>query len=145
LLSFSIFIQADDCTSYSPCSSCTKSLSCVWCNDNSQCVNGTIVGPNQSCKDWRWMQCTVSGVWILLGFIAAGIVGVVIFMVCLWCVCCCRGKRRRNISMQDSYDIVKMREEERLVDKDTRTPVTDKHREKMAEKYGVGRRGSDNL
>lgn len=43
------------------CSNCTDDDSCVWCESDNLCKNGTWYGPDgeiiKGCSDWRWKQC----------------------------------------------------------------------------------------
>jgi hypothetical protein len=49
------------CAARVGCGNCTDDDSCVWCDSDNLCKNGTWYGPDgeiiSGCMDWRWKQC----------------------------------------------------------------------------------------
>eukprot|EP01133_Synstelium_polycarpum_P005670 gene5670-6547_t len=124
------------CAARLNCSECVQENSCVWCGSDAKCTDGTFYGskPISTCKDYKWYQCKMQGRYTLL--IAAGIIAAVLIIIitAICCCCCCRRK-----SVTKVYHIQ---------DDETRglltspTPVTDRRREEMKMKYGVGQQKS---
>jgi len=127
------------------CGMCSEQSNCVFCWKQSVCVDGNMFGPDIStCGRYRWRQCAIDGVWLLVS-IAGAIVIVVLICILLLvlCFCCTKCRRRRPVpSIAYSEQVVRAQQEERLLAKGgSRTPVTDTHRAAMQEKYGIKKSG----
>jgi len=130
----------------SDCGMCSQQSGCVFCWKQSLCVDGNIFGPDvTNCGRYRWKQCAIDGVWLLVS-IAGAIVIVVLICILLLvlCFCCTKCRRRRPVpSLAYSEQVVRAQQEERLLAKGgSRTPVTDSHRASMQEKYGISSKKS---
>jgi len=120
---------ATGCSNSTSCSDCISSVSCLWCEGNSKCVDGQWYGVygSSSCSDWRWKQCYLGGVYVLYG--SAGFV-LLVFIVCICvciCCCCCRKKEKtstRKTSFVDTEPLINSH------------PKTDQRREYLSKKYG---------
>jgi len=119
------------CAQYLNCSSCS-SKTCVWCESDGICTDGTFYGskPLSTCKDFMWMQCKIQGRYAIA--IAGGGVGFILFLfVCLICCCCCCKKKH-------SHKYYHIQDEEKSSLIGSRTPITDERRNAMRAKWGVG-------
>eukprot|EP01100_Stratorugosa_tubuloviscum_P012805 TRINITY_DN617_c4_g1_i1.p1 TRINITY_DN617_c4_g1~~TRINITY_DN617_c4_g1_i1.p1 ORF type:complete len:149 (+),score=37.73 TRINITY_DN617_c4_g1_i1:25-471(+) len=111
-LSLLKYVNCDDnvnCGDYNgDCNACTTHSQCVYClNSNTVCTYGNIFGPTEidECDGWRWGQCTIDGVWVVVS-LSAGI-ALVIIMIILSIViayCCCYVKKHKKISKSRSSD-----------------------------------------
>jgi len=146
-----------DCSQFNNlCGPCTDNSDCVFCDgkDDQQCVVGGVFGPSGgNCKDWRWKQCNIDGVWLIVSVAGAIVVVLLIGIVCCVCCCCCDGCKRRfpQLSLARASEIIRAREDQRLLEKHegednfSRTPNTDKHREDMRSKWGIGKKPDDQV
>ncbi|EFA83532.1 hypothetical protein PPL_02597 [Heterostelium album PN500] len=126
------------CASKTDCSSCTDDRDCVWCEGDKVCVSGTFYGskPIDTCKDFQWMQCKMQGLYTLL--IAGGIaLFIIVFFLALICCCCCRRKKVTKV-----YHIQDEETRSLLSSNHSQTPLTDRRREEMRMKYGIGKQSS---
>ncbi|KAK5576202.1 hypothetical protein RB653_007343 [Dictyostelium firmibasis] len=138
--SSSSFSNSTGCGEYSTCDDCREDKGCVWCGSEGICTEGTFYGTkplnvNGACKDFMWMQCKIQGRWAILIAAGGAFLIIVFFFICV-CCCCCRRKKEkgyRNIQQDD--------ETERLV---SRTPITDKRRDEMRAKWGIGAKSNNN-
>lgn len=61
LNSFCTAQEEVNCEQHNSCDSCTDESGCVWCESDSECVEGGFFGPSTlfpSCSDWKYKQCT---------------------------------------------------------------------------------------
>jgi len=131
------------CSELKSCESCASSSKCVWCAGQNNCVDGDMFGGNvKNCSSWRWKQCHVPGVWLLV----AGAGGVaLIFFIIVTVVCCCLrsrpcfgGSSYVKTPEQARQEVQLLEETRTLLNGGSRTPMTDEHRQRMKEKWGVG-------
>ena len=87
------------------CGECTSSTDCVWCENEKICkqLKGDLI-KHQQCKDWRYRQCKVNGMFLVYG--SLGVVGTLILCLCACCCYCCfcRSKPNTNRTAQDWQD-----------------------------------------
>ncbi|KAL6042456.1 hypothetical protein QOT17_024434 [Balamuthia mandrillaris] len=126
------------CASKTSCSSCAKEWDCVWCESSNTCIEGSIYGPKTkpftTCKDWRWRQCKVNGMYLFWP-ITAGVV-VILFLVATVCVCCCcRCHRRNKYAKLKTWEQIQAEEAE-LDGYRSKHPRTDQRRAELYSKYG---------
>lgn len=117
------------------CSNCTDDDSCVWCESDNLCKNGTWYGPDgeiiKGCSDWRWKQCKVNGkavFWSAVGIAALIVLLVLVGGACCCYCCCCRRK-----TYQRYYDVEDLRAKER----EERRREGEARRNAMYDKYGT--------
>eukprot|EP01102_Stenamoeba_stenopodia_P022895 TRINITY_DN9707_c0_g1_i1.p1 TRINITY_DN9707_c0_g1~~TRINITY_DN9707_c0_g1_i1.p1 ORF type:complete len:208 (+),score=30.69 TRINITY_DN9707_c0_g1_i1:183-806(+) len=137
-----------DCST-TECTSCTSNHGCVFCRDNNYtigepyCVPGGWSGPsnnNNPCSGWAWAQCSITGHWAIIAIgCGAGAVFLLLLALtlCLWC----RYRRRGGVfkSKHEAREDVEYMEEQRVsLLGGSRTQMTDRHRQQMREKHGIG-------
>ncbi|KAN0034414.1 hypothetical protein ACTFIV_000923 [Dictyostelium citrinum] len=127
------------CGEYTSCGDCREDKGCVWCGSEGICTEGSFYGTkplniNGACKDFMWMQCKIQGRWAILIAAGGAFLIIVFFFICLCCCCCRRKKDKHYHNIQDD-------ETERLV---SRTPITDKRRDEMRAKWGIGAKSNNN-
>jgi len=116
-----------DCASKDSCGSCTGDTTCVWCNSEGSCIDGSFWGVKGSgCGGWRWKQCKVNGV-IPFAIVLGLIILVLLALFFIICRCCWFQSKRRAIEADYT-----------LFDDKAKTPKSNKRREEMAKKYGIG-------
>jgi len=72
------------CKNLQDCPNCAYYSECVWCATTSNCWPGGGFGPSGGvqCDDWRWKQCSVSG---MIVAIILGVAALVILLILLSC------------------------------------------------------------
>jgi len=83
------------CLLYLNCSLCAADTNCVWCETNSTagCVSGGMFG-GAGCPgtmDWKYRQCAMSGLWILV--ICAAIILVILIFILVCLIWACKKKK----------------------------------------------------
>jgi len=136
------------CGSFTTCEECAGKTQCVFCNSKQLCVSGSVIGPHNStegCSDWRWLQCSYSRIWVDVGVVSAIVIVLIAFCCCTLCCCMWCSRRRRSSPRHSAeyYEARKRAEEERLMEaRKSKTPQTDKQRDEMHKKWGIGGRST---
>eukprot|EP01121_Diplochlamys_sp_Union-15-3_P009957 TRINITY_DN2741_c0_g1_i1.p1 TRINITY_DN2741_c0_g1~~TRINITY_DN2741_c0_g1_i1.p1 ORF type:complete len:206 (-),score=28.03 TRINITY_DN2741_c0_g1_i1:69-650(-) len=121
------------CSSKLDCSSCTKEWLCVWCENGNQsvCVDGMPWGSGKTtCGGYRWALCSFTGKFLLI--VACVILGVFVLLIIL-CICCCCCRKKRKEPQYHRMERINSSSDDAYI---SRHPKTDKHREKLYEKWG---------
>ncbi|GAM28938.1 hypothetical protein SAMD00019534_121140 [Acytostelium subglobosum LB1] len=137
--------NSSSCSQKTSCSDCTDDHGCVWCEGAGECHDGTFYGskPITYCRDFRWMQCKMDGVYTLLISVAVALVLIALIITAIKVAiyfCCCARKRSTK-----PYTNIQEEDESRSLltnPSQSVTPVTDKRREEFRMKYGIGKQTS---
>jgi len=127
------------CAQYSSkgCDACISDIKCIYCGDDSTCVEGSIIGPdNHPCKQWYFNFSCKADTLLVLVLIGSGIGAVLLIIVICLCRCmCCAGRKRVKSDPVDFEEIDVDDEDEENEEKKSLTPKSDEIRKKYEEKY----------
>eukprot|EP01105_Mastigella_eilhardi_P005683 TRINITY_DN17333_c0_g1_i1.p1 TRINITY_DN17333_c0_g1~~TRINITY_DN17333_c0_g1_i1.p1 ORF type:complete len:150 (-),score=50.29 TRINITY_DN17333_c0_g1_i1:77-526(-) len=120
------------CGNYTECSECIKHSDCVYChgekNSTYLCQEGDWYGPDSTkhCKHWRWEQCGLDGMWVVvIGVSGLALLLFTIMCVAFWVCCCCCKEHKKKLKYKKLIN-----------DDEPRHPSTDKRRNEMRNKWG---------
>jgi len=120
------------CVVNKDCGSCSSSFNCIWCDTTSNCTDGAIYG-NSACSKYYWKQCKADGKLVFISTLGAVALILLLVVICICkCICCQKKKQRKRVS---EFEFTAVNPEDT---DDPKTPLTNKRREEMKEKWGIG-------
>ncbi|XP_048367557.1 pituitary tumor-transforming gene 1 protein-interacting protein-like isoform X2 [Sphaerodactylus townsendi] len=122
------------------CDECIQNTSCLWCNENSICMDypvRSIIPSSTLCplSEARWGVCWVNFQALIITIaVVAGLLLLSIAVCCCYC-CCCRGHRGGRLAEEEER-FIRDREEKRLQSLQRKHERKAKHDE-IRKKYGL--------
>ena len=128
------------CPLNASCAECVQSSSCIYCETQNICIEGSILGPpsgSSKCDGWRWKQCIIAGQTLII--ISACSLAFIILVVVIVIACCCRKCRRRRKQKETSVDLYSLEREPFLISEplDPKKEESRRKRQEIKDKYNI--------
>ncbi|XP_077159193.1 pituitary tumor-transforming gene 1 protein-interacting protein-like [Paroedura picta] len=123
------------------CDQCIQNTSCLWCNENSLCLDypvRSIIPSSTLCplSEARWGVCWVNFEAVIITIaVLAGLLLLVIAGCCCYCCYCRRGRQRERLTEEEER-FIRDQEEKRLQSLQRKHERKAKHDE-IRKKYGL--------